>query len=252
VDPVKQCSTCGSVTVDREEARTRLSGYLRREGGLGDEEAGRRADEIVRLIGGGMAFGIGATSALASNWWLVMLRGLLAILFGVFALAAPLAAFVAFVLVFAVCAFIDGVDALAMAAGGWRSWPLILLGLVGIAIGVLTFFRPGFTAVGLYAAIAAWSIARGLCEIALAIELRKVIQHEWWLIFAGVSSIVFGVLLVLLPAAGVVALAWLIGVYALIFGLFMFALSLRLRRVHGEVQRVHDRPSIVTPTPQPV
>lgn len=247
----QQHSTYGTVTVDRAEARTRLYDYLRREGQLGDEEAGRRADEVLRLIGGGLAFGLSATSALTSNWWLVMLRGLLAVLFGVFALFAPAAAMTAFVLVFGVWAFIDGVDALALSVSGWRSWPMLLLGLVGIGIGLLTFFRPGYTAIALYSAIAAWSIARGILEIAIAIELRKAIKGEFWLVLAGLFSIAFGVALIVLPAAGMLALAWLIGVYALIVGFMMFGLSLRLRKVHKKTEEVRREPHIVTPTPQP-
>src|SRR6185437_2963153 len=114
VEPVQQCSKCGAVSVDRAQARLRLSDYLKREGGLGDEEAGRRADAMVGLMGGGArGIALAATSALTSNWWLVLLRGILAVLFGIFALASPLAAFGALVLVFGVWAFIDGIDALA-------------------------------------------------------------------------------------------------------------------------------------------
>jgi len=251
VEPSHKCSTCGAITVDRQQAKVRLLDYLKREGGLGDEEAGRRADEVLVLMGGGAgAFAVRATSALTSNWWLVLLRGILAILFGIFALAQPAIALAAFVLVFGVWAFIDGVDALAMSVSGGKSWQLALLGLVGIAVGLLTFFRPGFTALGLYAAIAAWAIARGLLEIAVAIDLRKEIHNEFWLVLAGIASITFGVLLILLPAAGVLALAWLIGIYALLFGILNVALSLRLRHVHGEAEKI--RPHIVAPTPQPV
>lgn len=251
MEPAKQCSTCGSVVVDRSQAKGRLSDYLKREGGLGDEEAGRRADEMVGLLGGGVAFALGATSALTSNWWLVMLRGGLAILFGIFALAAPLTALAALVLIFGVWAFIDGVDALALSVSGWRTWQMVIVGLIGIGIGLLTFFRPQFTALGLYAAVAAWSIARGILEIAVAVELRKQIKGELWMVLAGVASIVFGVLLILLPMAGMLALAWLIGAYALIFGVLMFALSFRLRHVHKEAEHLQQRPTVITTTPQP-
>ena len=252
MEPAKQCSSCGTVVVDRSQARGRLSEYLKREGGLGDEEAGRRADDVMSLVGGGaVAFALGATSALAANWWLVMLRGLLAILFGIFALTSPLAALAAFILIFGVWAFIDGIDALAMAVSGWRSWQLVFVGLVGIGIGFLTFFRPGITAFALYAAVAAWAIARGLLEIAVAIELRKSIKGELWLVLAGVASIVFGVLLIVLPMAGILTLAWLIGAYALIFGVMMFALSLRLRHAHVDAQRITHPTVPITTTPQP-
>ena len=246
-----QCSRCGAVTVDRARAKDRLSDYLKREGGLGDEEAGRRADEIVGMMAGGPGtFALGITSAMTSSWWLFLLRGILAVLFGIFALVSPMAAFGALVLVFGVWAFIDGIDALAMSIGGWRSWQFLVAGLVGIGVGILTFFRPGFTALALYAAIAAWSIARGILEIAVAIELRRAIHNELWMVLAGITSIIFGVLLIILPAAGMLALAWLIGIYALVFGLMMVALALRLRGVH---QRVDERraPHVVPPAPQP-
>jgi len=249
VEPVQQCSKCGAVSVDRAQARLRLSDYLKREGGLGDEEAGRRADEMVGLMGGGArGIALAATSALTSNWWLVLLRGILAVLFGIFALASPLAAFGALVLVFGVWAFIDGIDALAMSISGWRSWQFLVAGLVGIGVGLLTFFRPGFTAMALYAAIAAWSIARGILEIGIAVELRKAIRGEFWLVLSGVVSIVFGVLMILLPAAGVLALAWLIGIYALIFGLMMIALSVRLRSAHKKVEGVSSPEVVPGPT----
>jgi uncharacterized membrane protein HdeD (DUF308 family) len=170
----------------------------------------------------------------------------LAVLFGVAAIFMPLAALTAFVLLFGVWAFIDGVHALALAVTGWRSWHLVLVGLVGIALGLFTFFRPGITALVLYAAIAAWSIARGVLEIVVAVELRKQIQGEMWLVLGGIASILFGVLMVALPAAGVLALAWLIGVYALTFGVIMLVLSgrlYRLRHPRGETRRVEvNRP----------
>jgi uncharacterized membrane protein HdeD (DUF308 family) len=227
----EECATCGSVTVDGKDARVRLSDYLKRAAGVSDpDEADRRADEIMTVLGGGGAFALRAAGALAANWWLFALRGLLAVVFGVLTLAQPLAALAAFVLLFGVWAFIDGIDALALAVSGWRSWQLVLVGLVGVGAGVFTFFRPGITAIGLYAAVAGWSIARGILEIGLAIELRKQVRGELWLVFGGIASILFGVLLIALPLAGLLALAWLIGVYALSFGFIMIGLSLRLRR----------------------
>lgn len=184
------------------------------------------------------------------SWGLLIVRGVLAILFGVLALAHPLAALVALVILFGVWAFIDGVSALALFIGGWRAWPLLIVGLVGIAAGIVTFFRPGITAIGLYAAVASWSIVRGLFEIALAIRLRRRIAGEGWLIFGGISSLIFGALLIALPMAGMLALAWLIGVYALIFGGAMIGLAVRIRRI------VHPKPTTTTTptmiTPQPV
>jgi uncharacterized membrane protein HdeD (DUF308 family) len=232
------------LSIDRRSARQRLADYLRREPGVADADAERRADEMVALLATDSVTGLGFgfARALVDNWWLFALRGLLALLFGIFAVVWPGPALATFVLVFGVWAFIDGIDALALAVTGWRSWQLALAGLVGIAIGLLTFFRPGVTAIGLYTAFAAWSIARGVLEIAVAIELRKEITGEWWLVLGGISSIVFGVLLVALPAAGILALAWLIGVYAIIFAFTMFVLSARLYRLRRPASAPAPRP----------
>jgi uncharacterized membrane protein HdeD (DUF308 family) len=239
----------GGEPIDQGAARARLSAYLKRETGASADESDRRADEIVTLLRGGAATLLAPVGALASNWWLFTLRGVLAIIFGILTLVQPLAALTVFVLVFGVWAFIDGISALALAVTGWRSWQLVLAGLVGIAVGLFTFFRPEITALGLYAAVAAWSIARGILEIVVAIELRKRIKGELWLVLGGLASITFGVLMVVLPVAGVLALAWLIGVYALVFGVMMVALSLRLRQRLHEPARV-ERPA-GTPTVQP-
>ncbi len=246
----EQNSPISGVAGERNAARARLSDYLRRETGASSADADRRADEILMLVGSGAGLWVlPSLSALASNWWLFMLRGVLALIFGVLTIIQPVAALAALVLVFGVWAFIDGINSLALALSGWRSWQLVLGGLVGIAVGLFTFFRPGITAIGLFAAVAAWSIARGILEIVVAIELRKRMKGELWLVLGGIASILFGVLMIALPAAGVLALAWLIAVYALTFGVIMLALSFRLRRV-ARVER-EVRPPMGAPTIQP-
>jgi uncharacterized membrane protein HdeD (DUF308 family) len=238
------------VTLERNDASARLSDYLKREAGASTEEADRRAEELVSvLVGGPGAVTFAPITALAHNWWLFALRGLLAVIFGVLTLVQPAAAFTAIVLVFGVWAFIDGINALALAITGWRSWQLALAGLVGIALGLLTFFRPGFTAIGLYAAVAAWAVARGILEIAVGIELRKRVKGELWLVFAGIASLLFGVLMIALPMAGLLALAWLIGIYALMFGVLMFALSVRLSGLRPG--RQPQKQPLGVPTPRP-
>jgi uncharacterized membrane protein HdeD (DUF308 family) len=236
------------VLIDRKSASARLSDYFQRSRGASAADADRHADEIMTLLGGG-SLALAPIGALATNWWLFTLRGGLAIIFGVLALVQPLAALMAFVLVFGAWAFIDGIAALAMALNGWRSWQLVLVGLVGIAVGLFTFFRPGITAIGLYAAVASWSIARGILEIVVAIELRKRLKNEVWLVLGAIASIVFGVLMIVLPVAGALALAWLVGIYALAFGVIMLGLSLRLRRWHRGVERKERHVGL--PTPQP-
>jgi uncharacterized membrane protein HdeD (DUF308 family) len=233
----------------RSEACARVSSYLQREAHIPSEEADRRGRELVGLIAGpGVAGWLAASgaNALIGNWWLFLLRGVLALIFGVLTLVQPLAALVALVLVFGVWAFIDGISALTLAISGWRSWQLVVVGLIGIAVGLFTFFRPGLTAVGLYAAVAAWSIARGILEIAVAIELRRTIKGEVWLVLGGIFSILFGVLMILLPVAGLLALAWLIGAYALIFGGIMCVLAYRLHRL---LPPGHRRERVSGPAP---
>jgi uncharacterized membrane protein HdeD (DUF308 family) len=219
------------LSIDHKSARERLADYLRREQFVPEADADRRAEEMVSLLGGGEGPIASAGAALAENWWLFTLRGVLALLFGIFALFMPGPALAALVLVFGVWAFIDGIQSLALAVTGWRSWQLVLAGLVGIGIGLLTFFRPGITALGLFAALAAWSIARGVLEIVVAIEMRRHMSGSGWLIVGGIASILFGVLMVALPAAGVLAIVWLIAIYAITFGIIMLVLSGRLYRL---------------------
>jgi uncharacterized membrane protein HdeD (DUF308 family) len=226
-----------------EDKAERLAVYLRRELKLTGEDADRRANDLLGIMGY-------AARPLTQRWWLFLVRGLLALIFGVLVFVQPIAALTALVLVFGVWAFIDGVSALGLAFGGaGRPWAWAIVGLIGIGIAVLTFFRPDITAVALYAAIAAWAIARGILEIALAIELRREIKGEVWLILGALASIVFGVLMIVLPTAGVLTIAWIIGVYAIVFGGLMIALAFRLRRVG--VKTEERIAPVVRPEPQP-
>ncbi|TMJ14656.1 MAG: hypothetical protein E6H02_02940, partial [Bacillati bacterium ANGP1] len=113
-------------------------------------------------------------------------------------------------------------------------WPLVLIGLLGIAAGVVTLRWPGITALALLLVVAYWSIFRGILEIVGAVRLRNLIQGEGWLIFGGIASIAFGVLLVINPGSGLLAVVWLVGLYAVIFGIAQIMLGLRLRSLAGE------------------
>jgi uncharacterized membrane protein HdeD (DUF308 family) len=170
---------------------------------------------------------------IAKRWWLLLLRGMCAVLFGVLAFMWPGATLLVLVMLYAAYALIDGVTALVlgltgrMAGAPW--WGMVLVGLLGIAAGALTILWPGITAFVLLALIAASAIVRGVFEIIAAIRLRKVIDGEWLLGLAGVISIVFGIILLTWPAQGLLALVWLIAAYAVAFGLLAIALSFRLR-----------------------
>jgi uncharacterized membrane protein HdeD (DUF308 family) len=169
---------------------------------------------------------------LARNWGWVALRGAVAILFGVLALAWPASAFAAIVLLFGAYAFVDGVFdlvALFRGQGKDRFWLLVLEALVGIGIGILTIARPAATALVLLYYVG----LTGIFELAAAIRLRKEITGEFWLGLAGVLSILFGVVLFAAPGPAALALTIWIGAYALIFGVMLLFLAFRLRR-HAE------------------
>ncbi|HEV7366685.1 MAG TPA: HdeD family acid-resistance protein [Gemmatimonadales bacterium] len=180
--------------------------------------------------------------SLSRNWWAVSLRGLAGILFGIITFFAPGISLAALVLLFGAYALVDGVLAIVSAVrrrGADRWWLLLLEGLVGIAAGVLTFLWPGITALALLYVIAAWALVTGAFEIAAAIRLRKAISGEWLLALSGIFSIALGVLLVLFPGPGALAVTIWIGAYAFVFGALLFALGLRLRglgspRTRGE------------------
>jgi uncharacterized membrane protein HdeD (DUF308 family) len=130
---------------------------------------------------------------------------------------------------------VNGILSFVLATKAPKGYPrfgsLILGGLLGILAGLLTFEMPAITALGLLILIAAWAMVTGILEIVAAIRLRKEIANEWLLVLAGIASLVFGVLLVLQPAAGALVLVWWIGAYALVFGILLLVLAFRMRRL---------------------
>jgi uncharacterized membrane protein HdeD (DUF308 family) len=173
---------------------------------------------------------------LSRTWWVLLLRGIFAIAFGVLAFVWPGITLASLVLLFGAWALVDGVFSIvgAIRGGGSEPWWLLLLeGLVGVGIGVLTVFAPGVTALALLFYIAIWAIATGVLEIAAAIALRKEIEGEWLLGLGGLASVAFGAMLVARPGAGALAVLWLIGAYALVFGALLVLLGLRARRLRG-------------------
>ena len=172
---------------------------------------------------------------LRSSWGWVVLRGIVAILFGALAFAMPGITLAALVLVWAVYAFADGLLALVagfkIREGGKPMWSLVVIGLLGVAAGVLTFMWPGMTALVLLALIAGWALATGIFQVATAIRFRKVLPNEWMLILSGLLSIAFGGLMLARPGAGALAVIWIIGWYATLYGVLMLVLGFRLRGV---------------------
>ena len=168
---------------------------------------------------------------LARNWWIVLLRGLAAILFGLLAFVLPGVTLITLVILYGVYALVDGIFALiaAVRGGSGPRWWLAVVGLLGVAAGLLTFLWPAITALLLAAFIGAWSLARGIFEIVGAIRLRKEIDNEWLLILSGVLSVLFGAAVLLMPGAGALAIVWIIGAYAIVLGFLHVGLALRLR-----------------------
>lgn len=172
--------------------------------------------------------------AMGRLWWLVLLRGIAAIVFGLLAWAWPGATLITLALFWGAYALIDGVAALW---SGWQAkdrgkpmWQVILIGVLGVAAGLFTFASPGITAIALLLLIAAWAIANGVFQIAAAIRLRKEISNEWLMILSGALSVVFGVLMILNPGAGAMAVLWIIGVFAVAYGILLVVLAFKLKK----------------------
>lgn len=168
----------------------------------------------------------------AQHWWMYVLRGIAAIIFGVAAFGWPHLTIAILITLFGAYAFVDGLFLLISAIGNWSHledpWITLLEGIIGIAIGAVTFHSPAVTGLGLLIYIAAWSLATGVLEIAAAMKLRKELAGEIWLLLSGILSIAFAVILMWFPLAGALGLVWLIGIYAIGFGVTLIALGVRL------------------------
>jgi uncharacterized membrane protein HdeD (DUF308 family) len=170
---------------------------------------------------------------LSRNWWMLALRGVAAIIFGVLAFVWPGATIAALVMLFGAFATVDGVLAIAAAlsnvVGQQRRWSILLQGVVGLVIGIATFVWPNVTALTLLYLIAAWAITTGILEIVVAIELRRELSNEWLLVLSGIVSIVFGMLVIAFPGAGALSVLWMIAAYAEVVGVLLLVLSFRIR-----------------------
>src|SRR6266705_6600459 len=170
---------------------------------------------------------------LKRHWWVPVIRGIAAIVFGVIAFTHPVMAAATLVLFFGAWVLVDGVFRVVGAIGHSASDPYwrihLIIGILGIIIGFLTFHAPRITALALVIYIAAWALMIGATEIALAIKLRREIKGEWFLILMGLASILFAVMLLWNPIPGALALVWLIGSYAIVFGVLAIIFGFRLR-----------------------
>jgi uncharacterized membrane protein HdeD (DUF308 family) len=168
---------------------------------------------------------------LADNWWALLLRGIAAALFGLAALFWPGLTLLVLIVFFGAYALVDG--GFAIVAGirgsGGRRWLLLAEGVLSVLAGLIAFFWPDITALVLLYVIAAWAIFTGILKVVMAIWLRREIENEWLMVLSGVLSVLFGVILAVLPGVGLLSLVWLVGIYALIFGVALIVLGFRVR-----------------------
>jgi len=173
-------------------------------------------------------------------WWVLVLRGILAITLGILAFRWPGVTLQAFLIYFGAYALVDGSFSIFNAIAGrgeeddW--WIMLLGGVAGVIVGIVTFRAPVLAAAGLLLYVAAWALAKGVLEIVAAIRLRKVIQGEFWLALAGVTSVVFAFVIMAYPVAGVLSLLWVIATYAIVFGVLMVILGFRVRSAHTRLR----------------
>jgi uncharacterized membrane protein HdeD (DUF308 family) len=186
--------------------------------------AANAGDELVRKLGGA--------------WGWILLRGVASIAFGTMAILWPGITIVVLVIMWGAWAFVDGIAALITA---WQArdkgtpvWPLVIIGVLGLAAGVVTVVAPGVTATALLAFIAAWAIVTGLFQVVHAVRVRKAIDNEWLLILSGVLSVLIGVFILLQPASGALAIVWVIAFWSILFGVLLVGAALRLRK-YGSV-----------------
>lgn len=172
---------------------------------------------------------------MARNWWMLIVRGIAAVLFGIVVFVSPNIALTALVLLWGAYTLVDGIAAFMVGVQGRQGnnhwWITVLEGLVGVITGILTFLWPNITALLLLYIIAGWAIITGILKIMSAIQLRREIRGEFWLGLGGAVSLLFGVLLVVSPEAGILSLLWLLAIYSIMFGVALVLLGLRMRRI---------------------
>ncbi|MCB0530353.1 MAG: HdeD family acid-resistance protein [Saprospiraceae bacterium] len=179
-------------------------------------------------------------SRLTRFWWVLVFRGLISILFAVFAFLNPALAFDALILILGIFLVADGATAVFLGArmrghdDDW--WVTLIEGALGMGLGIVALVNPELTAAGLVLVLAVWLLVTGVFEIGTAIKLRKEIDNEWLLGLAGVVSIALGILMIINPTFGEISIMLWIGIYALLFGLLLVGLGWKIRKLHQRLE----------------
>jgi uncharacterized membrane protein HdeD (DUF308 family) len=175
------------------------------------------------LATGGLAF------ELAKKWWVLLIRGALLIIAGLLAVVSP----ITWVIFVGVYMLIDGMTLLLAGVsdqpGGQSRWPLLIIGVLGLLAGLLILWNPALGGITLTYVIAAWAIVTGILTIITALRLREEIDNEWWLVLSGVLAIIFGILVFQNVLAGILTIAWVFGLFAVVVGILSIALAFRVR-----------------------
>ena len=173
------------------------------------------------------------------NWWVLALRGLFAIIFGILVIVWPGLALSSLILLVGAYFFVDGVFSIVSSVRDWSSnshaWVGLVEGVLGILAGIATFIWPGMTAILLLYFMAFWAVLTGIMEIVAAWRLRQEIEGEIWLVLAGLLSLVFGIALIIFPGTGALAVLGIISGYSILFGISLILLAFRMRN-HDESQ----------------
>ena len=191
-------------------------------------------------------------SLVSRDWWVYAVRGIAAILFGIMALIWPAPTLAVLVLLFGAYAFVDGIALLVALVRGdvlarSHKWATGLMGVLGIVVAIVTLVWPGMTALTLLYLVAIWAIGMGILQIASAIEFRREIDGEFFVVLGGIFSIVLGGLLVAFPGTGLLSLVWLVGFWAELFGFSSLGIAYRLHGIDRDLNKqsmVHQLPSV--------
>ncbi len=181
-------------------------------------------------------------SLVSRDWWVYAARGIAAILFGILALIWPGPTLAVLILLFGAYAFVDGIALIVALARGdvlarSHKWITGLMGVLGIAVAIATLVWPGLTALTLLYLVSFWAVTTGILQIASAIEFRREIAGEFFVVLGGIFSIVFGALLVVFPGTGLLSLVWLVGFWAELFGFSSLGLAYRLHGIDRDLNK---------------